>query len=106
MALGLTEVFRGGKYEHNVKVRDIATGEMVVSFAGHLQDVSAVAISPFGRYIASVSPDMTVRFWGIQQEKELTHIPVESANYDVKFSRDGKLLATIDEKNKINVYQL
>ena len=52
-----------GSYDHLVKVWDVAAGKERLTLKGHRNLVSAVAISPDGRLIASA--DNEVRTWDI-----------------------------------------
>ncbi|MFC1523394.1 caspase family protein [Thermodesulfobacteriota bacterium] len=116
IAIGVTEVKKAGGsrraragrpvWSHLLKVRDLYTGEELVTFKGHLQAVTSVAVSTGNRYIASSSPDQTIRLWDMQNSSQLTTIPVNNEPLDVIFSPDGRLLASLDSNREIAIYEL
>jgi cytochrome c len=76
----------GGK----VWLWDLTTGELIHVFEGHAAEVSALALSPDGRWAASSGTDRTIRLWELQT---LTSGPVMTGHRgpvtDVAFSEDG-----------------
>jgi RNA polymerase sigma factor (sigma-70 family) len=62
---------------------------------GHTGPVSAVAITPNGRTLASASHDRTVKLWGVGSGKELATLEGHQGMVTcVAFSPDGKVLAS------------
>ena len=77
-----------------IKLWDIATGELHATLSGHTNLVSSLAYCPDGKTLASASHDQTVRLWNIETGKQIGIIkgfscPVNS----VAYSPDGKTLA-------------
>lgn len=80
-----------------------------VSFAGHSEEIAAIAISPDGRFALSGSRDKSARYWQIDTGKEFQSF--EGFARDVKgvwisesgleaLATDGEMLARIDLKTK------
>jgi WD40 repeat protein len=76
-----------------VRVWDVASGEVVQNLAGHLSGIRKVAFSPDGKRLASGGTDGSVRFWDLSTGKQLRSFPFDVASIDaIAFSPDGKRL--------------
>lgn len=81
--------------------------ELKSLFAGHKDDVRAVAFSPDGRTIASGSFDNTVILWNLQGQ--MLHPPLEGHEEGVMrvaFSPDGKLLASASTDGTVRLWEV
>jgi len=78
-----------------VAIRDVATGEQRTRFVGHKKQVTGVAFSRDGNYVATASGDATAKLWDVATGSEIRtlvgHIQQLNA---VAWSPDGSQLAT------------
>ena len=61
----------GGGRDKSVNLWDAESGRLLASFAGHQEDVEAVAFYPGGKRIISVSEDKTIKVWDIAEKRLL-----------------------------------
>lgn len=105
--------FLAGSEEERYAIRlhDYATGEVIALLQGHRDVINALAFSPTGRWLASVSKDTTVRIWDLSslQGNRLTKPPLVLAGhtepiYDVAWSLDGNRLASAAYDNTVGLW--
>src|SRR5262249_19236542 len=78
-----------------LRLWDVETGRLKMSFKGHTNGIRSVAFSPDDKSLLSGSSDMTARLWDVATGQELLtskghKLPVHL----VAFAPDGKRLAT------------
>ena len=74
-----------------MRIWDPRTGEPSRCLTGHQEPVTGLAISPDGRYLLTGSKDKTVRYWDIQDSRELWKKATHQSTVDcVAISPDGK----------------
>ena len=99
--------------DNSVKVWDAVTGQEIVTFTGHCEQVWDAAFSPDGKRVGSIGRDGAARVWDAANATELfaffetrynrNHAPQA---FGVSFSPDGKRLATSFGANAIKVWKL
>ncbi len=88
------------------------TPQIVVT-TGHSKVITALAVAPNGKYIASTSANHLIKIWEVNSGKEITTInnklpdsKSEERVQSIEFTADGKYLISSDENAKINVWDL
>jgi WD40 repeat protein/tetratricopeptide (TPR) repeat protein len=87
------------------KVWDAASGERVLTLAGHSYNVECVAFSPDGRQIATGSQDLTAKIWDASSGDQLGTLSGHAGTVSaVAFSPDSALLATGSLDSAVKVW--
>src|ERR1022692_694568 len=110
--------------DNTIRLWEVATGKEVFSSTGHHSIVTAVALSPDGKIVASASEDRTIRLWETVTGKELRQLhgpedlftldlldfkfrPVlEDIAESLAYSPDGKTLASGDRGTNIGLWDV
>jgi WD40 repeat protein len=82
-----------GCSDRQVRLWNLASGQVERSFAGSTLGVLAVAFNPAGTRVAAGSADKTVRVWDAASAKEVKSFPLPAAVGAVAFAPDGKAVA-------------
>lgn len=79
----------------------------LLTLTGHKAAVRGLAYSPDGRYLASVSPDKSVKIWnGATGQAIATLHGHENFVFSVAFSRDGRFLASGSGQGAVKVWEV
>lgn len=92
--------------DKTARIWDISDGSIVREFDKHKNQISGVAFSPDGKYLATSSWDKTARIWDINTQKELARIKDKDLVNGIAFSADGQLLATASNDHNARVYKV
>ena len=99
----------GSKHFSNVRLWDVATGELITELKGHTDWVKSLSF--YGNLLASGSEDNTIRLWSLQTEGHRVlqvygHPSNGHNDYNsfVAFSPDGRFLASSSEEGLIQLW--
>jgi len=88
-----------------IRFWDVATGDPRGSHRGHSGRIWSLAVSPDGRTIASASADGTVKLWDSEPPHDDAIIHLDRPLAAVRFSVDGKTLATLEKDGTFTLRQ-
>jgi WD40 repeat protein len=92
-----------GSYDRTVQVRDPATGELFQTLrADHGSEISSVAFSPDGAYLAAVGDNDIVDLWQVPTDREVWGGPRRGSGTNlngVAYHPDGRSLALASYEN-------
>ena len=108
LAVGISSGF----HDTEVALLDAATGKPAGKLPGHYGGVYGLAFSPDGKLLASVGWASIRKLWDVETKKEKVKLRDDASNVItrfswVRFSPDGKLLATQSGKtNNVCLYDV
>lgn len=88
-----------------LRLWDVATGEPLHKFSGHLAHVQGAQFSPSGERIVTASNDRTARVWNADTAEELLVLSGHSAAVsDASYSPDGKRIVTVSYDRTVRLW--
>lgn len=98
-------ILASGGADRLVKLWDASSGELVRTYRGHRDFVSAVAFSPDGKYLASGSHDGQVRIWLTNTRRNYRMLTRRAGVVrSVAFSPTGDLIAAASDDGRVRVW--
>ena len=96
-----------GSVDKSLKQWELATGQCINTFEGHLATVSCVRISGDGRWAISAGSDTTLRLWDLSS-KQCVRTFEDKSNFFVSasISDDGALAFTASLDNTLRFWKL
>lgn len=105
-----------GSADCSVNLWDCRSREILQHYAAHADSVTGIDFHPSGLFLSSVSLDGSVRTWDLRQGRQLYALlpgrdsylqrmpPLAPAIHALAYSRDGSLLATAGEDERVLVF--
>ncbi|WP_456621665.1 MULTISPECIES: caspase family protein [unclassified Bradyrhizobium] len=94
----------GGGRDKSVNLWDADSGRLLASFAGHQEDVEAVAFFPGGTRLISASEDKTIKVWDIAERRALlTAIGFGDDGY-VSYTPEGCYAGSSGVESRLSIF--
>eukprot|EP00435_Cladocopium_sp_Y103_P046757 s951_g13.t1 len=91
--------------DHTARLWNIGTGECLMSFLGHEDQVMCVAFSPDGELLATASTDKTAKLWHCESGQCMaTCVGHSGPVYSAFFSPDGYNLLTASHDRSVKIW--
>ena len=92
---------------HSARTWDVETGAVLVTFAGHQDQVEQVVYGADGSLLATASSDLSVRVWNAATGKEVRRLLGHSfAVWDLAFSPDDHRIASVGGDMSLKIWNV
>ena len=90
-----------------VRLWNVADGQLVRTFQGHQDSLYAAVLSPDGKILATSSYDQQIKLWDAASGKELRTLAGHNdAVFDLAFRPDGKILASASGDRTVKLWDV
>jgi WD40 repeat protein len=93
-------------HDQNIDVWNIAGNKLVLTLHGQANTITALAFSPDGKLIASVSADGTIAVWDSATGTQQAVLHPAGHVYTAAFSPDGTVLATAGDDGTLDFWRV
>jgi WD40 repeat protein len=97
-----------GSDDKMLRLWDVASSRLLMTFAGHQERVTSVAFSPDGRSVLSGSNDDTLKLWDVASGRLLSTFtpPGRSSVNSVAFSPDGASVVSAQDDTTVRLWDV
>jgi WD40 repeat protein/tRNA A-37 threonylcarbamoyl transferase component Bud32 len=99
-------ILASGSQDETVRLWEVSNGASLGILTGHASPVSQVAFSHDGRHLASGDYYYGMLLWRIRADTPVSRQFLRSNNTPVALSPDGKILAYVDDGNRITLWNI
>lgn len=97
------ELLATGGVDHSATIWDVRARTQIAKFTGHTGTIAALEFSPNGRMLVTAGIDKMVKLWDVKERREVATLKHSKEVASVRFSLDGKTLATVESGNDDDV---
>ncbi|HKJ00541.1 MAG TPA: DUF2380 domain-containing protein [bacterium] len=87
-----------------VKIRNVATGEEMLSFEADEKELTGLAFFPDTRYLATGAEDGLVKIWDLQKSAVIASLNLNGRVTALRVSPNGRWMAAADDTNTITIW--
>ena len=90
--------------DNTAKIWDANTGNLIVTFTGHIKEVNMAQFSPDNKKVVTISEDNTTKIWDSRTGNLITDLRGQTGNSRfsfAKFSPNGKTIITFSNGQKV-----
>ncbi len=90
-----------------VKIRELATQEIIMTFPSHSEDIYVITFSPDGKLLATGSKDKTIRLYDTELKKQVAEYKGhKDLIMDMAFSPDGTYLLSCSFDQTVRLWEV
>ncbi|MEM7712249.1 MAG: serine/threonine-protein kinase [Cyanobacteria bacterium P01_A01_bin.68] len=96
-----------GSYNNHISMWNTDTGNKILTFRGHSQPITSIAVNPQKNLLASGSNDETIKLWNLNTGELLTTIKGHSGKVEsLAFNHHGNILISSARDRTIKIWQI